>query len=142
MVGALLGLGVGIGLLAGMRVLAPSLFPQQGALHLGFYVGVLPTSLDGTFSRADYLRMAAWSFAGAVACLGVTVGAASLMSYGSPGGKAERAFEGLFMVLVLVMLLCIAGAVQHVWHAIRWRPRRLASEWAPPEVGRGDEDLE
>jgi hypothetical protein len=136
--GALLGLLLGLLLVAMLRLVAPALFPAQGGFHYHYYVGVLPSNPDGTFARRDYWIMAIVSCAGAVGCLllflGIAWGVDGLSTSSSP---MARLIEGLGFALVLLFALCIAAALVHVGRALRWRPRRLACDWSPDELGAG-----
>lgn len=131
--GAALGFFLGVLIFFGLRALVPSLFPEQGPVHAGYYVGSLPTSLDGTFARRDYLRMAGLALLGAVACLAVAVSLGWLLLEAAFRNRvAEGLLNGVLFALSILALLCVGGVVLNLFRAIRWRPTRLASEWSPP----------
>ena len=81
-------------LLVLLRLVAPALFPPQGGLHSQYYIGLLPSNPDGTFSRGDYWRMAGLAVAGAVACLLLWVAMALLLSAFSPPRHVMERISG------------------------------------------------
>jgi hypothetical protein len=133
-VGGLLGLLLGALTLLAVRVIAPGIFPKQGGIFPGFYIGSLPTGRDGAFSRADYLRVAARSLLGAAACFLASLAGAWLTSKSS-GMATEQLALGVTAFFGLLGFLSSAAACTNAWKAVFWRPQRLASEWSA-----GDDD--
>jgi hypothetical protein len=130
--GGLLGLLLGILLLALLRLVAPAVFPPQGGLHSQYYVGLLPSNPDGTFSRGDYWRMAGLAVAASVGCLVLGVGVALVLTSLSPPRPLMDQFGGgVLFALGLLAAMSFAGALVQITRALRWRPRRLACDWAP-----------
>jgi hypothetical protein len=133
--GALLGLILGMLLLVLLRLMAPALFPPQGGLHSQYYIGLLPSNPDGTFSRGDYWRMAGLALAAAVACLLLWVAVALMLSaFAPPRLVMERFSGGALFALGLLAAMSFAAALMQISRALRWRPRRLACGWAPDEA--------
>jgi hypothetical protein len=134
-VGALLGLVLGIVLLVLLRLVVPALFPPQGGLHSQYYIGLLPSNPDGTFSRGDYWRMAGLAVAAAVACLLMWVAVALMLSaFSPPRPIMESLVGGALFALGLLAAMSFAAALMQISRALRWRPRRLACGWASDEV--------
>jgi hypothetical protein len=133
--GALCGLLLGLVLVALMRLLVPRLFPSQGVLYPGYYIGLLPTNPDGTFAPRDYWQMAGFSIAGAAVCLVLTF-AVSLVVDAVPMPPTPRlVVEGLMFPLMVLAMLCVASALVQLARAVRWRPRRLACDWPRGDFG-------
>jgi hypothetical protein len=130
--GGFLGLLLGIFLLALLRLVVPGVFPPQGGLHSHYYVGLLPSNPDGTFSRRDYWRMAALAFAAAIGCLLLLAGVGWVLTTPSgPHPVMEQLGGGVLFALGLLAAMCAAAALVQITRALRWRPRRLACDWAP-----------
>jgi hypothetical protein len=131
-VGGLLGLLLGILLLALLRLVAPAVFPPQGGLHSQYYIGLLPSNPDGTFSRGDYWRMAGLAVAASVGCILLCVAVAlALTALSRPRPVVERFGGGVLFGLGLLAAMSFAAALVQISRALRWRPRRLACDWAP-----------
>jgi hypothetical protein len=134
-IGAILGFLLGVAVLLAMRLFTPSLFPKQGRIHAGFYVGKLPTGVDGTFGRRDYLAAALRSLGGALACFAVMAATIWLGSGVSAGIIDDLILGGAFF-FGLLGFLCIGAAFQNGWYALFRDPMPLASEW----TGDSDQD--
>ena len=133
-VGAVFGLAVGAVVLVAMRVLVPSLFPQQGGLSAGYYVGSLPTGADGSFSKRDYVRVAGLSFAGFALCFALAIPGIVFLTDRS-NTVVSQIGVGVAFALLLLGLLCAASGLLHIAKAIWWRPVHLASPWPREDEG-------
>jgi hypothetical protein len=133
--GGFLGLLLGALLLVLLRLMVPAVFPPQGGLHSHYYIGLLPSNPDGTFSRGDYWRMAGLAGAASAGCLLLSAGVALMVdALSSPRQLMERFGWGLLFAFVLLAAMSFAAALVQISHALRWRPRRLACDWAPNEL--------